>query len=486
MQKQMKGRLGELFLTAVLPAALCMLPAPVNLNITSQNLEHFLKWEPGDGTPTGTLYRVGYFSQSTNNLTLVENCQNISIGEPLECDLTKVFVDVLDLYVARVQAVFRFQESNWTELPTCFQPYDHTFLGPPEVRMIGHFDSIIVNITQPRTKSIHSLPAVYGKFNYEIKLIDMRSNNEQMIKIENNGNVSFEKRIFPLQPATEYCVMVSMNADNNEKSIPSGRYCAFTARHNKGGFLAKVIVIPSVIFFGIFIIFILYTELIRSWKMEQPKVLTSFVIQDVVRVAEIEKCYPILVTILPRPDDTQNLYRDAYFKSRQSEDSDDEEDDVYEKCGLKVPVQQSYNSNKKLEKNVNPPLCEQFGEEESSREVLGNQTGVTSEHLEPLDLEQQVCPPESLEIYEDVPLCSVMLCDLEQECVTNDAVTGDIRLEKLDQQVEQKLSDILTVEPVSVVKGAVSEDHNEEPLFISDSEEEDSDDDDEPCGYLSR
>ncbi|XP_039601898.1 uncharacterized protein LOC120524097 isoform X1 [Polypterus senegalus] len=322
--------------------------------------------------------------------------------------------------------------------------------------------------------------------NYQRLLIHIFT--QPVIKIDNNDNVSFEERIFLLQPATEYCVMVSMSADHNKNNISSGRHCVLTAHHNKAGALVKVVVIPSVFFFIIFVIFILFTESIRSWKMEQPKVLTSFIIQDGVRVAEIEKCHPVLVTILPRPDDTQNLFTDAYFRSRQSEYSDDEEGDVYEKCGLKVPVQQSYNSNKELEKNVEPSLWEQFGEEESSCEVLSNQSGVTAEHLDPLDLEQQVCPHEIPEIYKDVPLCSVMLCDLEQECVTNDADTGDICLEKLDQQGEQEacrqLSYILTVEPVSVGKGAVSEDHNKEPFYISDSEEEDSDD--EPCGYLSR
>ncbi|XP_076011291.1 interferon alpha/beta receptor 2-like [Genypterus blacodes] len=204
--------------------AVCVsLPAPVNVSVTSINMEHTLSFLPGPGTPADSRFTVQVVRLSRrNNWKPVPGCLELTAGQT--CNLTSAFKDALDRYRARVQAFTSTQASNWT-VSRQFQPLMDTVLGPPDVLVSGCGNCLLLRFRVPSTSSIHQqqLQDIYRGL---VLLVRRTRDGAQFtLKLP----YTEERVVTYLQPGVEYCVTVRVTDFLNSNSVPSKPHCAFTS-----------------------------------------------------------------------------------------------------------------------------------------------------------------------------------------------------------------------------------------------------------------
>ncbi|CAB1329109.1 unnamed protein product, partial [Coregonus sp. 'balchen'] len=184
-------------------SAMCDLPAPVNVTLSSSHFVHLLKWDPGPESPGGVYYLVKVCSDGMvgQPWEVVAGCEHVEF--PLECNLTKAFSSRNHIYYNQVFTVL----GNQVSLPAYqkgFKPITDTHLDPPVVSVRACGSTLCVGLRPP----VDGLRDLYDRFHYKF-------------------NISSSTRL-----GATYCVSVSI-LDNQEIRTKSSSYsqphCAFTA-----------------------------------------------------------------------------------------------------------------------------------------------------------------------------------------------------------------------------------------------------------------
>ncbi|CAB1329107.1 unnamed protein product [Coregonus sp. 'balchen'] len=130
--------------------ALRTLPAPVNVTITSLNFQSVLRWIPGPGTPSGTIYSI---CNSEDNIKPKHQ--------------TNTTNQKLDLKYPKERAILYVQASHKRLVSPCvninFTPFTKSTsaarIGPPTFSLDGCGSCLVINITLPEMRTIKD---VYG------------------------------------------------------------------------------------------------------------------------------------------------------------------------------------------------------------------------------------------------------------------------------------------------------------------------------------
>ncbi|XP_072542836.1 cytokine receptor family member b2 [Salminus brasiliensis] len=199
----------------------CLLPAPQNVTIVSFNLEHKLTWTPGPGTPAFAQFRVQKYTMKKHLWKPVLNCSDLRTGE--RCDLTNSLKDLYCHYLVRVQAFSSDQESNWTS-SKLFYPLWQTTLGPPEVALTGCGNCLLLKLSRPASRGLHTRQLEYLFRDYNVNVSRTRDKAHFVIMA-----YSGENRIDYLEKGVEYCVMILPVTKLNNPVVPSGPHCAYTS-----------------------------------------------------------------------------------------------------------------------------------------------------------------------------------------------------------------------------------------------------------------
>ncbi|XP_034549955.1 uncharacterized protein LOC117820336 [Notolabrus celidotus] len=200
------------------------LPPPSNVSISSFNMQHTLSFLPGPQSPAHTRYVVQTLSLSKRKpWKSVAACSELTAGQT--CNLTQVFKNPFDSYMARVQAYTTSQTSNWTGSAN-FQPLTHTVLGPPGLSVSGCGNCLNLQLTLPAT----------GGQQQQKQLRDLYSNLDFQVKRTRDGaqfvlSVAFTEQVVVsyLQTGVEYCVSVRVSARLSSTSLYSQPQCAYTS-----------------------------------------------------------------------------------------------------------------------------------------------------------------------------------------------------------------------------------------------------------------
>ncbi|XP_036401490.1 cytokine receptor family member b2 [Megalops cyprinoides] len=306
------------------PAALCMLPAPLNITIVSFNLEHSLHWLAAPKTPPDARFRVQYLHLSDVSWTPVPWCLEVE-GKESSCDLTDLFSDSSSFYVVRVQAFTFSKSSNWTHSAT-FNPILDTILGPPQVTVSGCGNCLRLQIAPPTGRAIQHFESQHLLSEFTCRVRRSRDHIEFTLRVS-----SFEEVLIKyLEPGVEYCVTAALSVTFNTRSVPSEPHCAYTSPTpvNTVPVMLSVLCVACLLgalFCGSF----LYSGSILSLPKHLPVMLTSVPAEVPTHAAAPEPFS--LVTALPEePVDCPCPWITLHSSGEDEEDEDEEEGKGYE------------------------------------------------------------------------------------------------------------------------------------------------------------
>ncbi|KAA8588440.1 hypothetical protein FQN60_001634 [Etheostoma spectabile] len=180
------------YVILLLDSVLGSLLAPVNLSINSLNFHHVLRWDPGPGTPPGTLYKI---IKRVNKRERPQCTNRTSVRIRLPRNVK---------YALTVQASCN-QSVSPESSKLYFYPYRETTIGPPEVSLTGGGSYILINISLPVAQKIMTRGDLYPRFE-----ILWKKSNTTVI-------------------GTEYCVQVHTKITGNDHTTESAWNCAFTS-----------------------------------------------------------------------------------------------------------------------------------------------------------------------------------------------------------------------------------------------------------------
>ncbi|XP_063049799.1 interferon alpha/beta receptor 2-like [Engraulis encrasicolus] len=224
-----------IWITLLTHSVVCLLPAPVDVSVTSLNLEHTLTWTPGRHTPPHTRYRVQYSSNSS--WSSVWACQELLSSE--SCDLTALLGDPLETYRLRLQAFnpahnpHHQDQSTWSQAkPFC--PVTDTVFGPPLLEVSGCGACLRLHIRPPASRWQHlqenssssssHRPLLFYYSKLQAQLTRTRDNSQFSVAVQSGENV-----IGYLEPGAEYCVTVVTVTHFGSHALPSQAHCTHTS-----------------------------------------------------------------------------------------------------------------------------------------------------------------------------------------------------------------------------------------------------------------
>ncbi|XP_071402966.1 interferon alpha/beta receptor 2-like isoform X2 [Centroberyx affinis] len=205
-------------------AAGVSLPPPLNVSITSFNMEHTLSFLPGPGTAADAHFRVHILRfRRKNSWKPVAGCLELTARQT--CNLTRPFKDSLDQYKARVQAFTPSQVSSWT-LSEQFHPVIDTVLGPPDVSVSGCGNCLVLQVRPPVARGLQQRQQLLDLYR-ELHCLVRRTRDGAQFSL----NLPYEEEsvISYLQPEVEYCVTVTVTTVFNPHAVPTKAHCAFTS-----------------------------------------------------------------------------------------------------------------------------------------------------------------------------------------------------------------------------------------------------------------
>ncbi|XP_071755167.1 interleukin-10 receptor subunit beta-like [Centroberyx gerrardi] len=208
-----------------------VLHAPRNVEISSNNMDLVLSWDPPADPTHGLLYRTE-FNSSVSKYRV--GCLNTSA---LRCDLTSLDINLYGTYTARVRAELGAESSVWVESPQIILD-KNTNIGPPSVSLISNGATIEVSITDPVFK-ISELRRAYNYATYNITYWK-EGQQEKAVSI---SNVQQNRVVVnTLQPWTRYCFQVQIHTDRNLRpSEPSSITCGSTTSKEEAPWVAAVV-----------------------------------------------------------------------------------------------------------------------------------------------------------------------------------------------------------------------------------------------------
>ncbi|KAG7463677.1 hypothetical protein MATL_G00179120 [Megalops atlanticus] len=188
---------------------LCEPPTPVNLSISSQNLIHLLRWEPGPGSPDGLNYSVEVYSVRNASWQRVPECEVVVSLKV--CNVTRMLPDLQEEYYFRVHATEGNQTST-AEMQDAFIPMDHTYLDPPLVSVNSCEDFLCVHLRPPSSQ----LFKVYNSLRYRLAVSNGKDGPQFFL---DTVGLKGEK-VRRLEPGVEYCVTVTIKGRNTASGLP--------------------------------------------------------------------------------------------------------------------------------------------------------------------------------------------------------------------------------------------------------------------------
>ncbi|RXN06188.1 interleukin-20 receptor subunit alpha-like protein [Labeo rohita] len=214
-------------------------PEPRNVHFYSENLRNIVRWTPGEGSPSDTVYTVEYaiYGDEEENSTAqvrwsrVKHCTSIAQNE---CDVSQETFSLEDDYYARVRAVSANAQSVWTESKTRFSPEFDTILGAPLVELTVLQNYVNVIIKGPfrwRTKKVQKdtmedLCNIFPHMIYSVSVFSSRSDHTKYMRLK-NGNLT----LGPVDFSTQICVVVQAQSETHPLAYkPSERVCVETPK----------------------------------------------------------------------------------------------------------------------------------------------------------------------------------------------------------------------------------------------------------------
>ncbi|XP_024141651.1 interleukin-20 receptor subunit alpha [Oryzias melastigma] len=239
------------------------LPAPVNVSVVSINFAPTLQWDPGPGTPAGTLYRV---SKRTNN-------KKFKLLDRLTNATSMVLkLNASNMFQFRVWATFNGSESKKTEVE--FDPYTDNVVGPLNLSLSGCGSCLRVNISLPEADRHSGVPDIQKLYDSSFKVF-WRKGSQGKVEELSTKNKSFT--LSNLEKGVEYCVQADMSGQNPKKTIPSAWSCAFTSPAEPRTGAAAVVtslillfILSMMVLSGLF-----YTGFLCELKATRPRALMT-------------------------------------------------------------------------------------------------------------------------------------------------------------------------------------------------------------------
>ncbi|XP_047457029.1 interleukin-10 receptor subunit beta-like [Mugil cephalus] len=232
-----------------------VLSPPINVRLTSDDMDLVLRWDPPEGAPSGLVYTTAYQSSFPSSKT---GCVKISA---LECDFTQFNISVYGSYFGKVQAQLGSEESSWVESNTITMDKE-TSISPPNVHVFSSGASLELNIEDPAFR-ISSLKNVYGIATYNITY--WKDGFKEQAK---SFSVPHQNRVFlsEVDPWSKYCVQVQINTGRSVKpSKPSRVICESTTAEEAPWEKVVVAVVVMVVVVALVVVVVVYWKHISQF-----------------------------------------------------------------------------------------------------------------------------------------------------------------------------------------------------------------------------
>ncbi|ROI52186.1 Interferon alpha/beta receptor 2 [Anabarilius grahami] len=277
------------------------IPAPVNLNLSSQYFIHTLSWEMGPGSPDGVVYTVRIRTLNRGEV-VVKECVNVT--SPLRCDLTEALSDAEDTYYISVFAALGSQKSPESHCDE-FKPIFGTTFEAPLLTVTACNRSLCVSLRAPADR----LHEYYDSHRFRYKLLVSSEDGTEFDKdTEGLGN----KTITDLAPGRRYCVSVSIIGHSTPHRPP---VCVSIPPSPQTANLSDAVV--SVVLCLLMLLLLMFTpRLVTRYFCSKP---LPAVLQSVVSVRK--------VLLISAAEPMNTVYEDRDFvQKRNGEETDTEEE----------------------------------------------------------------------------------------------------------------------------------------------------------------
>ncbi|XP_072253928.1 uncharacterized protein [Leuresthes tenuis] len=259
------------FLLVLLRSGFGSLPAPVNVSISSVNFHHVLHWDPGPGTPPGTVYkplkRVSGHELNLNN----KSTSKTSIQLKLK-NKKIYYISVLAFY-------------NQTQSPPSkrirFTPWSDTKIGPPNVTIAGSDTSIQVNISLPQPHRYSEIVDIQAFYDINFRVLWRKEAG----RVEEFETRNKSVTITNLDNGVKHCIQVDIKSRVNKNTEPSAWFCTVTGtvRPTRGLIVMRavsplVIIVIILVMMGMFSL--CYTGVLWTFKPAVPRSLMTVLCQS--------------------------------------------------------------------------------------------------------------------------------------------------------------------------------------------------------------
>nr|UOI84936.1 cytokine receptor family member b1 [Ictalurus punctatus] len=302
-----------------------LVPAPVNVDVLSNNFIHILRWSPGNGTQPGTVYNVN-----------VSNNRARSISGT-SFDISEYMKDIYRRHTIELWA--SFGNSSSSIVNTHFEPYTSTTIGPPELTLSGCGDCLNISIDLPTRQGAYD--NFYKAINFDIrwsKVTDEKDDcHEPFTNYQSIHSLPYSYVLRYLQLGERYCVQVQPVIMSIPKhKLLSSCSCEFTSRIEPRGvaFLAGWVIGSVLVGLCLLslIFSLIYTGFLCKSNVRLPKALIvygpSYFLspeETCISVAEVE--YGIQIH---KPKDHQHKKKEkgnGLYKNNDDVDEDEDEDE---------------------------------------------------------------------------------------------------------------------------------------------------------------
>ncbi|XP_055361334.1 cytokine receptor family member b1 isoform X2 [Betta splendens] len=311
----------------LLHSVLTSLPAPVNVSIDSHNFYHVLRWDPGPGTPPGTVYNITQRDDEKEEL-LTSNTTSLDL-----------LLDNMYEYHLTVQAFYNLTQSKKSKEIT-FIPSVHTHIDPAEVSLSGCGNCIQVNISMPEPYWGSGIQDLYDYYDPTFKLFWRKATKKPL----NSSVVETHDKSYILGNLErgEYCVKVVTEIRINRNTKASAWKCTFTSpeeEQNTGfaalgvGLTLMIVVVGALM---ISLSFLYYTGFLGKLQATVPRALIVALRQGHTLTPETTRTYLISDTsqiekqrMHNHPTASHVATSDANSEDR-SEDEEEEDNEKYD------------------------------------------------------------------------------------------------------------------------------------------------------------
>ncbi|XP_030305302.1 interleukin-20 receptor subunit alpha-like isoform X3 [Calypte anna] len=179
---------------------------PRDVRLEAQNFHVHLRWEPGPDAPSGAMYQVEWRRRNSRWIK-AHACWGNSTSSSWACELH--FVNIYDIYWARVRAVARGKLSKWASSSE-LQPYRDTVVGPPTLSWLLQGQILSVNIITPLTP-YRSRAGTYRRVDRVLRKLWYRLHLHegevlvQEVSCKWSGEGA-QCTVGPLKTSTHYCI----------------------------------------------------------------------------------------------------------------------------------------------------------------------------------------------------------------------------------------------------------------------------------------